>query len=692
MLNKPNDEETQESLTSSIGLRFSKVQRLASLFLLVALVALGAKVFQLTTKPEATLRSIADSDDAIGNAFFTQRETLVLAINFERWMSGNETKRAVLIRRSLLGQRLNVKDTLGVTNAERASSTYLQALEEVDSCLAKEAEGVLSVARQESVREDCGGSLEVLTFEARQLGVEISNAGDVRLREIIRRDRENRDTQIIQLLSIVALLLAVGGFLGISRARALQGVRRVVESDQNKLSEARDSLSLLEAEINARIEADTIQRIEDQRLDRELRSIVANLRKAPSSAIAIEVFADGLHRLINSEFIYVQFFAGAEERDLAYSIHGDIATAVDFEHLGIDRDFKSEILIASQKIWNETDAGRTFISELRKCVPAKVLIEFDKLGFSEDSDFMPIGEGQIVLGYVVFRKRSTSVFQQSQFAAVKNAVAQAANSVGAIRSTALVQRIRENEQVVAELRALDKLKDDFTANVNHELRTPLTSIIGYLELVLSDSQNLPDAAINYLSTVKRNADRLAELIERLLVVAKSDNELADFAHGEVDLAAVVRSAVQAVSQKDPTKSIDIKTEVDNFDFRMIGDKLRLEQVVINLVSNAVKFSKGYSTVSVSLRHLQGKQNSDAEAELIIEDSGIGIPANEIPELFNRFFRASNATKALIPGTGLGLSIVKQFVENHRGKISIESVIGRGTTVTVRLPLTRSNLV
>jgi len=162
VLSKPNRDQIHGSLIGSNGLRFSKTQRLASAFLVVALVALSAKVFQLTTKPEATLRSIADSDDATGNAFFTQRETLVLAINFERWLSGNETKRAVLIRRSLLGQRLNVKDAAGVTNAERASTDYLQALQEIDTCLAEEGEGVLTGPRQLSVRSACSGALEVI--------------------------------------------------------------------------------------------------------------------------------------------------------------------------------------------------------------------------------------------------------------------------------------------------------------------------------------------------------------------------------------------------------------------------------------------------------------------------------------------------------------------------------------------------
>ena len=109
-------------------------------------------------------------------------------------------------------------------------------------------------------------------------------------------------------------------------------------------------------------------------------------------------------------------------------------------------------------------------------------------------------------------------------------------------------------------------------------------------------------------------------------------------------------------------------------------------------SNAIKFSKGYSTVFVTLRRLPSEPGGACEAELTIRDTGIGIPANEIPHLFNRFFRASNATKALIPGTGLGMSIVKQFVEDHKGQISIKSVVSHGTTVHVRLPLAPINSV
>jgi len=277
-------------------------------------------------------------------------------------------------------------------------------------------------------------------------------------------------------------------------------------------------------------------------------------------------------------------------------------------------------------------------------------------------------------------------WQANEVAALQNSVSQAANAIGALRSTALVRQVRENQQVVSELRQLDRLKDEFTANVNHELRTPLTSIIGYLEVISSDSAELSPTTKKYLSTVRRNADRLLELIERLLVVSRSATEGEAQKADDVDFAEIVVESVRTVREKHPANSVNVTTDIAPGSFVMSGDRLRLEQIVLNVVGNAVKFSGNSQVVSVKLRHALDEFGKPFAAELVVEDSGIGIPANEIPHLFSRFFRASNAEKALVPGTGLGLSIVKKFVEDHNGSIAVDSVIGEGTTVTVRLPL------
>jgi hypothetical protein len=230
--------------------RFSRIQKIAVAILLIAGLARGGQVFQLAIQPETTLRSIADSDDATGNAFFTQRETLVLAVYLERWMSGNENKRSVLVRRALLGQRLNVRDSEGIANGERASLAYLESLEKIDGCLASASDGVLTSVNQNSVRQACGDEIEVLIFEARQLGVDISGAGDVRVRDIIQGDREARGAQTLRLLVLVVLMLVVGGFLGLSRTKTFRRLRQVLEEDQIQLGVSQGELRNMEVELD----------------------------------------------------------------------------------------------------------------------------------------------------------------------------------------------------------------------------------------------------------------------------------------------------------------------------------------------------------------------------------------------------------------------------------------------------------
>ena len=675
------------NLRESAGLfRFGRIQQIAIATLLIGAVALGLQVFQLTNQPGTTLRSIADSDDATGNAFFVQRETLVLAIYLERWMSGYENKRSVLIRRALLGQRLNVRDSEGTANGERASVAYLASLAKIDECLADASDGVLTGVNQTSVRRVCGDEIEVLIFEARQLGVDISGAGDVRVRDIVQRDREVRGTQTIRLLVLVALLLVVGGSLGFSRTKTFQRLRQLLEKDQAELKASRYELENIETELDRRIENQNRQRSEDQRLDTAVRVLTTSIRRATSVTAIAKILVGGLRDFLNSDLIYIHLFANSEESDLVYSIPGNKASQSRPADLGLDHDTNFGMMTVAQSVWQQAEIRPVLILELKPLLPAALVAKFEQIGVTEDSYLVPIGEGQQVLGYLIIQRSSVDGWQMNEVAALQNSVSQAANAIGALRSTALVSKIRENQEVVSELRQLDRLKDEFTANVNHELRTPLTSIIGYLEVISSDSEELSPTTKTYFSTVRRNADRLLELIERLLVVSRSATEGEVSLDEDVDFAEVVAQSVQSVREKHPSNSVNITTDIAPGGFPMKGDRLRLEQIVVNVVGNAVKFSKDSRVVHVELHPALDEVGRPPTAELVVKDSGIGIPADEIPHLFTRFFRASNAEKALVPGTGLGLSIVKKFVEDHRGSISVESVSGEGTTVTVRLPL------
>ena len=666
--------------------RFSRIQKIAVAILLIAGLALGGQVFQLAIQPETTLRSIADSDDATGNAFFTQRETLVLAVYLERWMSGNENKRSVLVRRALLGQRLNVRDSEGIANGERASLAYLESLEKIDGCLASASDGVLTSVNQNSVRQACGDEIEVLIFEARQLGVDISGAGDVRVRDIIQGDREARGAQTLRLLVLVVLMLVVGGFLGLSRTKTFRRLRQVLEEDQIQLGVSQGELRNMEVELDKRIESESRQRSEDQRLDAAVRVLTTSIRKATSESAIAEILVNSLREFLNSDLIYIHLFANPEQPDFVHVVPGNEASRSRVAELGIGPDSSAGMSAVAQSVWQQAEIRPIPLLELRTYMPTTLIDKLEQLGITGNSDLVPIGEGQQVLGYLIIRRSLVREWQANEVAALQNSVSQAANAIGALRSTALVRQVRENQQVVSELRQLDRLKDEFTANVNHELRTPLTSIIGYLEVISSDSAELSPTTKKYLSTVRRNADRLLELIERLLVVSRSATEGEAQKADDVDFAEIVVESVRTVREKHPANSVNVTTDIAPGSFVMSGDRLRLEQIVLNVVGNAVKFSGNSQVVSVKLRHALDEFGKPFAAELVVEDSGIGIPANEIPHLFSRFFRASNAEKALVPGTGLGLSIVKKFVEDHNGSIAVDSVIGEGTTVTVRLPL------
>jgi signal transduction histidine kinase len=241
------------------------------------------------------------------------------------------------------------------------------------------------------------------------------------------------------------------------------------------------------------------------------------------------------------------------------------------------------------------------------------------------------------------------------------------------RRAAELELERQNHQ----LRQLDRLKDEFVALVSHELRTPLTSIRGYLELINEDT-NLTDEQTRFLETIDRNAQRLQRVVGDLLFVAQVEAGKLSLEVSAVDLNAIAEEAVHAAQPSAAAKEIALTLEVDELPV-IQGDRARLAQVLDNVVSNAIKFTPSGGAVSVTTRLLPG------EVEVVISDTGMGIPSDELPLLFQRFFRAERATSGAIPGTGLGLAIAKAIVTGHGGRIRVESEDGAGATFRVTLP-------
>jgi PAS domain S-box-containing protein len=227
------------------------------------------------------------------------------------------------------------------------------------------------------------------------------------------------------------------------------------------------------------------------------------------------------------------------------------------------------------------------------------------------------------------------------------------------------------------LRELDRLKDEFVSLVSHELRTPLTSIRGYLELALEDSETLTSDQREYLAVVQRNSERLLRLVGDLLFVAQVDAGRLTIEQEPSDLAAIAHESVLGAEPVAAGRGVGLTIEAEPSP--MEGDPARLAQLVDNLVSNAIKFTEPGGTVTVRVRP------GDAAAVLEVTDTGIGIPAEEQEQLFERFFRSSNARRAAIQGTGLGLVIVRAIADAHGGSISMESAERVGTTFRIELP-------
>ena len=238
---------------------------------------------------------------------------------------------------------------------------------------------------------------------------------------------------------------------------------------------------------------------------------------------------------------------------------------------------------------------------------------------------------------------------------------------------------RQNDRLLE----LDTLKDEFISLVSHELRTPLTSIRGYLELLLDDGR-LDAEQQSFLGIIDRNSDRLLGLVSDLLMLTQIEAGGLEFELDPVDLEEVVQECIETASPTAEASGIELGVSTERLPM-VRGHRLRLVQVLDNLISNALKFTPQGGRVEVRLSALDGA------AVIEVQDTGLGIAKSEQEQLFERFFRSARATQNAIPGTGLGLTISKAIVERHGGRIELESDEGVGTTVRVTLPLSTQKL-
>jgi two-component system phosphate regulon sensor histidine kinase PhoR len=231
---------------------------------------------------------------------------------------------------------------------------------------------------------------------------------------------------------------------------------------------------------------------------------------------------------------------------------------------------------------------------------------------------------------------------------------------------------------ISRLKDLERIRQDFVANVSHELRTPLTTIKGYAETLLEGALK-EEAAFQFVQVIKRQSDRLTKIVEDLLTLSKI--ELKEFqlkieTLPFLELAEdVLRYTREAAEKKKISISLEIPTPL-----MVKADRHYLEQILINLIDNAIKYGREGGKITLS-----AIQKDQREIEVSVRDNGIGIPQEDLPRIFERFYRVDKGRSQELGGTGLGLSIVKHLVQAHRGKVWAKSTLGEGSTFYFTLP-------
>src|SRR5262245_16418819 len=238
---------------------------------------------------------------------------------------------------------------------------------------------------------------------------------------------------------------------------------------------------------------------------------------------------------------------------------------------------------------------------------------------------------------------------------------------------------------ITDIKRFETMRSDFVANVSHELRTPLTAIRGYVETLLHTPPTDPTDARQFLSVIDRHAERLSRLTEDLLTLSDLESGKVQLSLQQLDAGQLIQRVLEVFWDQAYKKKIRLSQNIPSDLPKLFGDLDRLQQLFINLVDNAIKYTPAGGQVTLIAQVAPPQNGGTPRIEIAVSDTGPGIPEKDLPRLTERFYRVDKARSRELGGTGLGLAIVKHIAQAHKAELKIESQLNKGTTVRVRLP-------
>jgi signal transduction histidine kinase len=232
---------------------------------------------------------------------------------------------------------------------------------------------------------------------------------------------------------------------------------------------------------------------------------------------------------------------------------------------------------------------------------------------------------------------------------------------------------------ITEVRRLEAVRRDFVANVSHELKTPLTAIKGYVETLLSGGLDDRENNLRFLRKVEGHANRLTALISDLLSLSRIESGEAVARKEVVEVKDILAASMARLAPSAEKKGVRFETGLPEESLKIFADTEALNQIFDNLIDNAIKYTEGGGRISAALSRQEGKVVFE------VEDTGVGIPAEDLPRIFERFYRVDKARSRELGGTGLGLSIVRHLVQALDGEVKVRSSLGSGSVFTVVFP-------